>query len=122
MFRFTRLLPLLLILACAKTVDPTELFTKAETYYKDRKLVEALDHFQQFVSAFPDHESADRSSFMIAFIFANDLRDTLKAREAYTTFLSDFPAADAGLRASAEWELEHMGEDVSQLEFLDEPK
>jgi hypothetical protein len=119
MFRFTRLLPLLLILACAKSVDPIELFTKAETYYKDRKLVEALDHFQQFVTAFPEHERADRSSFMIAFIFANDLRDTLKAREAYTNFLGSYPNADAGLRSSAEWELEHMGQDVSSLQFLD---
>lgn len=115
------LLAALLAVSCGeKKPSADELIQKAETYYKDRKLVEALDHFQQFLSRFPDHERADRSSFMIGFIYANDLRDTLKGREAYQRFLADYPAADPGLRMSAQWELEHLGQDIGTLDFLEE--
>jgi hypothetical protein len=121
--RILSLLVLLLFaLSCGETKPPAaDLLQKGETYYKDRKLVEALDQFQQFVEYYPDSTQAARCSFMIGFIYANDFQDTLKAREAYQAFLKGFPAADPGLRTSAEWELKHLGQDISSLEFLGQP-
>jgi len=117
----TLVLVALLALSCGqKKPSADELILQAETYYKDRKLVEALDHFQQFLQFYPRHERADRSAFMVGFIFANDLKDTLKGREAYQRFLADYPDADPGLRTSAEWALEHLGQDIGALDFLDE--
>ncbi|MFA7331427.1 MAG: tetratricopeptide repeat protein [Candidatus Delongbacteria bacterium] len=113
---------LLFVLSCGESKPPaTELLSKGEMYYKDRKLVEALDQFKQFVEYYPDSSQAARCSFMIGFIYANDFQDTLRARQAYKSFLDAFPAADPGLRMSAEWELEHLGQNISELEFLNPP-
>jgi tetratricopeptide (TPR) repeat protein len=110
---------LLVVLSCGEQKPPArELLTKGEMYYKERKLVEAMDQFQQFVEYYPDSSQAARCAFMIGFIHANDFQDTLRAREAYQKFLADFPAADPGLRTSAEWELKHLGQDISDLDFL----
>jgi TolA-binding protein len=111
------LLVALLMISCSSKPDAGELISKAETYYKDQKLVEALESFQSYIEFYPQGEMAARSSFMIGFIFANDLKDSEKAKEAYGDFLKDYPQADPGLRASAEWELEHMGEEISTLNF-----
>jgi TolA-binding protein len=111
----------LLALSCGERVPPAdELIQKAESYYQQRKLVEALDSFQKFLKHHPRHERADRSAFMIGFIYANDLKDTLKGREAYESFLSGYPEADEGLRISAQWELAHLGRDIGDLDFLEE--
>jgi len=110
---------LLLTANCGENKPPAaDLLQKGEAYYKDRKLVEALDQFKQFVEYYPDSSQAGRCAFMVGFIYANDFQDTLRARESYTAFLKQFPAADAGLRSSAEWELKHLGQDISTLDFL----
>jgi hypothetical protein len=107
---------------CGEQKPPAaSLLQQGEAYYKDRKLVEALDQFKQFVEYYPDSTQAGRCAFMVGFIYANDFQDTLNARKAYTAFLKDFPAADAGLRGSAEWELKHLGQDISTLDFLAPP-
>jgi outer membrane protein assembly factor BamD (BamD/ComL family) len=112
---------LLFVMSCGESKPPAnDLLSKGELYYKDRKLVEALDQFKQFVEYYPDSSQAARCSFMIGFIYANDFQDTLRARESYKTFLSSFPKADPGLRMSAEWELEHLGQNISELEFLNQ--
>jgi TolA-binding protein len=118
---FMLVLTLIVAASCGPKVPPADqLMQQAETYYKDRKLVEALDQFRLFVSHYPKDEQAARCSFMVGFIYANDFKDTLRARESYEAFLKDYPAADEGLRQSAQWELEHLGQDVSNLPFLEE--
>ncbi len=115
------MLTALVLFSCGeRRPSADELINKAETYYRDRKLVEALDHFQQYLKSYPEAEMASRSAFMIGFIYANDLKDTTKARDAYSNFLADYPNADAGLRASAEWELEHLGQDIGAMDFLEQ--
>ncbi len=109
---------LVLLAACSSKPDCDQLFAQAEKYYQDRKLVEALEAFKTHVQNCPESEQASRCAFMIGFIYANDLQDTLKAREAYQEFLSKYPTADEGLRASAEWELQHLGSDISEVDFL----
>jgi len=119
MRHFLLLACLLTFLSCGEQKPPArELLTKGELYYKERKLVEAMDQFQQFVEYYPDSSQAARCAFMIGFIHANDFQDTLRAREAYQKFLADFLDADPGLRTSAEWELKHLGQDISDLDFL----
>lgn len=114
-------LAILTAIGCGqKKPSADELMQKAETYYKDRKLVEALDQFRLFVDHYPTNEHAPRCAFMVGFIYANDFKDTLRARQAYEGFLTNYPDADEGLQASAEWELRHLGEDVSELEFLED--
>jgi len=109
---------LVLCTSCGeKKPAAADLLRNGEIYYKDRKLVEAVDQFKQFVEYYPDSSQAPRCAFMIGFIYANEFKDTLKARAAYESFLTTFPNADEGLRRSAEWELEHLGQDISNLEF-----
>jgi tetratricopeptide (TPR) repeat protein len=116
------LVGLLFLLSCGETKPPAaDLLQKGEAYYKDRKLVEAMDNFKQYVEYYPDSSQAARCSFMIGFIYANDFQDTLRARQSYEAFLKAYPQADPGLRMSAEWELKHLGQDISNLDFLAPP-
>ena len=109
---------LVLLAACTSKPDCDQLFSQAEKYYQERKLVEALESFKDHVKNCPESERASRCAFMIGFIYANDMKDIEQAREAYESFLQNYPDADEGLRASAEWELEHLGSDISEVDFL----
>jgi hypothetical protein len=53
---------------------------------------------------------------MSAFIYANDLKDLEKARARYASFLEAFPQHE--LVPSVQWELEHLGQDISQIDLF----
>ena len=53
---------------------------------------------------------------MIAFIYAENLKDLEKAREEFTKFIQDYP--EDPLVESAKWELENMGKKLEDLPFF----
>lgn len=59
---------------------------------------------------------APQAQFMIGYIYANHLKDLGKAREAYETFRTKYP--DHELIASVNWELEHLGQDISDIDIF----
>jgi len=59
---------------------------------------------------------ASQCQFMIGFIYANMAADTSKAREAYTTFLENYP--DHNQSPPVEWEQKYLGKDINEIEEL----
>ncbi|MDZ7262494.1 MAG: tetratricopeptide repeat protein, partial [candidate division KSB1 bacterium] len=56
------------------------------------------------------------AQFMIGYLYANEIKDLDKARSAYQVFLEKYPENE--LVPSVKWELDHLGKDISEIEFL----
>jgi TolA-binding protein len=96
-----------------------------EIYFKIAQLTGTLKKFENCVDAYaqivklaPGHQNAPKAQFMIGYIYANELKNTEKAREAYTAFIEKYSAIDSGMTASAEFELKFLGKDISEIDFL----
>lgn len=82
-----------------------------------------LNDFEKSVEAhklllekYPDSKYAVQSLFMIGFIYANNINDLETAKEYYAKFLETYPESE--LVSSVQWELDHLGQDINEIEFL----
>jgi outer membrane protein assembly factor BamD (BamD/ComL family) len=102
---------------CAQGPTEEELFVKAKKAQEARDFYAAVSAYSEVVQAYPNGERADEAQFMIGFLYANDIRDIVKAKEAYNTFLETYAAtSDSGMVLSARWELANLGKDVEDIE------
>ncbi len=72
----------------------------------------AIDLHEQLIQNYPESDYLARARFMVGFIYANDLHDYDEAEKSYREFLEYH--ADNELAESVRWELEHLGQDVSE--------
>ncbi|MCB2211723.1 outer membrane protein assembly factor BamD [bacterium] len=108
---------LVLSTGCASGPSEEELFVKAKKAQEARDFYAAVAAYQAVVDAYPKGERADEAQFMIGFLYANDIRDTTMAKEAYKTFLDTYSTtSDSGMVMSARWELANLGKDVEDIE------
>lgn len=70
---------------------PEELFEMAQSA-KDPH--ERIEYYEQMVRRFPEFAQADRALFMVGFVYAEELADTLQARAAFERFLTAYPQSD----------------------------
>ncbi|MBN1466025.1 tetratricopeptide repeat protein [candidate division KSB1 bacterium] len=75
----------------------------------------AIETWQDLIDKHPDSRLITNTKFMIGYCFANDIKDLDKARESYENFLQEYP--DHELSASVEWELKHLGQDISEIDL-----
>ncbi|MBD3373940.1 tetratricopeptide repeat protein [candidate division KSB1 bacterium] len=75
----------------------------------------AIKAYKTLVEKYPDSPYCVKSSFMIGFLYANDLKDLDRAKAAYEEFLQKWPNDE--LAPSVEWELEHLGQDISEIQL-----
>ena len=97
---------------------PDVYFKIAQIASKLRKVHKCVDAYTRIVELAPDHEVAPKAQFMIGYIYANDLNDTTKAKQAYNKFLEKYADEDSGMTASARFELKYMGKDISEIGIL----
>ncbi len=83
------------------------------TLKQHKRAIETLRRLQR---AFPNSEYVPQAQFMIGFIYANSLKDFDNARVEYEKFLAEFPKNE--LATSVKWELENMGKDINEIDFL----
>ena len=76
----------------------------------------AIDAFQLLLRETPESRHAAQSQFMVGYIYANHIKDLEKARVAYETFKEKYPEHE--LTPSVDWELAHLGKDISELDFI----
>ena len=100
------------------SVYRTEALYRAGLVYTNafQEFDRAISLLSSVIEAYPEDHYSAQCQFMIGFIHANSTQDTAKAREAYTLFLQKYP--DHELVPSVEWELEHLGKDISQIPEL----
>ena len=75
--------------------------TKKEAFLK------AINVYTEYQSKYPDDSKTPQAMFMIGFIYANELVDTAKAKEAYSKYLELYP--DSEMAESAKAEIENLG-------------
>jgi len=83
-----------------------------------KKFHKCVDAYERIIELNPDHEMAPKAQFMMGYIYANELKDSTKAKAAYTAFLDKYSEVDSGMTASAQFELKYMGKDINEIEFL----
>lgn len=71
---------------------------------------------KRLIEKYPTSKLAAHSLFMIGFHYANNVNDLENGRIYYKKFLQDFP--DHELSSSVKWELDHLGQDINEIEFL----
>ena len=73
----------------------------------------AVQYYREFAGSYPDDKDAPLALFLIGFIYNNELQEFERAKTAYLSFLSQYP--DHEMAASAQFELEHLGEDAARV-------
>lgn len=79
----------------------------------------SIDAHLKLIEQYPQSNFAVQSLFMIGFICANNINDLDKAEKYYKEFLEKYP--DHELANSVKWELDHLGQDINEIEFLNQP-
>ena len=76
----------------------------------------AVDAHKRLVKKYPDSRFSAQSLFMIGYHYANSISDTVEARRYYEKFLAQYPEHE--LATSVQWELNFLGKDINEIEFL----
>ncbi len=95
----------------AKPRSEEELFTLAQ---ETEDPLTRLNYYSELVFNYPDGEHAAEAQFMIGFIHAEELSNYEAARNAFTRMKTLYP--DSALVPSADWMLEHMGDENPPFE------
>jgi len=83
---------------------------------KKEQFGEAVAVYERVVEKFPQSRYQPQSLFMIGYIYANHLKDFDKAKTYYDKFVEKYPEHE--LTASVQWELQHLGKDISDIDIF----
>ncbi|MFH0881699.1 MAG: tetratricopeptide repeat protein [bacterium] len=109
----------LLATGCAKKPTQDELQKGLEKAQVESNTEDAIGVYGKIIQYYPESAEAAKAQFMIGYLYANELNDTSKAREAFETFLDRYSAvSDSQLVLSAEMELRTMGQGVEAYEKM----
>lgn len=109
-----------LIAGCAKKPGEEELFTDAKRFQEQSQFQQAIDKYQQLIQLYPQSPLCAQSQFMIGYIYANHLQNFDQARQAYETYLENYPNDE--MAKDAKWELDHLGQDINSIDELVKPE
>lgn len=80
-----------------------------------KKFHKAIETWESLIEKHPTSRLITNTKFMIGYCYANDIKDLDKARESYQKFLDEYPEHE--LVESVKWELEHLGQDISEIDL-----
>ena len=106
-----------LILACGKEEKRSEekLYTLAQEAQSLGKSDDAIKYYQEILATYPESENNYKAQFMIGYVYAEQLKDYDRAKEAFSTVIERYP--DCDLAESAKWMIENVGQDSLGIEF-----
>ncbi len=107
---------LLMVASCQKEKPKTEeeLYTMAQEAMNKGNSHEALKYYQQILKVYPQSSNNYKAQFMMGYVYSEQLKDTVKAREAYQKVIEQYPNCD--LVGSASWMMGNAGK--GSLDFL----
>ena len=112
------LLLMALVLGGCSTKSPEELFELAQQAENDGDFKEAIDLYTMLLQKYPQNEHNYKAQFMIGFIYSEELNDLDQAKDAMQKVVDNY--SDCDLADDARWMLDHMGENLEQMEFSGE--
>lgn len=83
-----------LFLACGPERSPQEIFTAAQQALEAKEYERAIQCYRQLLKEYPGDENCDKAQFMIGLIYAENLQNLKKAREAFLKILEKYPHSD----------------------------
>jgi TolA-binding protein len=107
---------LLALAGCKSGPTEQEIFDKATAAQEQSDFPSAIKAYEELVQKFPKSTYAPKCQFMIGYLYANHMKDEGKARTAYQSFIKNYP--EDNLVKDAQWELDHLGQDVNQIDEL----
>jgi len=92
------------------------LYQLGMTYaHNAKEFHKAIETWERLIETYPNSRLVTNTKFMIGYCYANDIKDLDKARVAYEKFIEEYP--DHELVASVKWELDHLGQDISDIDL-----
>lgn len=88
----------------------------AWSYHNRQEFQKAVSTYQRLLEENPQSQHAAQAQFMVGYIYANEIKDLDRARQAYTAFQQKYPQHD--LSDDVAFELEHLGKDINEFDFL----
>ena len=107
---------IVVVAACKKGPTQDELFERAKKAQEDSKFPAAIEAYQEIVRLYPKSPQAPQCQFMVGYLYANHMKNMDEAKLAYQTFIRNYPEHE--LVKDAQWELDHLGKDVNEIEEL----
>ena len=102
--------------ACSEKKTEEEFFKTAQDFFSKEKFQLAIENYSKLIDNYPEGINAPKSLFMIAYIYANHIKNYEEAKKYYTLFIEKYPNHD--LTRSAEYELETLGQDINELSIF----
>jgi len=115
---FTVLVAVMLVAGCKSGASQQELFDQAKKCQEESNFTGAVEAYQEIVKRFPKSPQAPQCQFMVGYLYANHLNNNELASDAYKKFIRDYPEHE--LVKDAQWELDHIGKDVNEIEELNQ--
>lgn len=81
---------------------------------------QAINEYWKYYELFPDAKQTPTALFLIGFLYNNELKIIDSAATAYKLFLEKYPSHEMAL--SAQFELEHLGEEPEAMLPAEEAK
>lgn len=103
-------------IGCGPKITDGEMFAEANQHQREGKYDEAISTYNKLIDTYPASPYGPQARFMIGFIYANEMKDIENARKSYEKFLEIYP--DHEMAKDARWELDHLGEDINDIETL----
>ncbi len=88
----------------------------AWSYHNRQEFQRAVSTYQRLLEEMPQSSHAAQGQFMVGYIYANEIKDLDRARQAYSAFQKNYPQHD--LSDDVAFELEHLGKDINTFDFL----
>jgi outer membrane protein assembly factor BamD (BamD/ComL family) len=110
------LVSIIVFAGCKKGPSQEQLFEEAKKYQEQGNFQAAIQSYETIVKKFPRSPEAPQCQFMVGYLYANHMKNNDLARNAYQTFIKNYPEHE--LVKDAQWELDHLGQDVNQIEEL----
>ena len=81
---------------------------------------ERIQYYRDIVNNYPDHQHAPQALFMIGFVYAEELRDTQRAKKTFGELLREYP--DSEVAGSAQWMLDNIDKPHPSFESFESMK
>ena len=81
---------------------------------------ERIQYYRDIVNNYPDHKYAPQALFMIGFVYAEELRDTKRAKRTFDELIREYP--DSEVVESAKWMIENVDKPHPSFESFESMK
>ena len=99
---------------------PEAYFILGQAYQVKEDFQSAIEALEKIILEFPDSKDAEKSLFMIAYIYAENIGNFIEAERAFRKFIAKYP--DSEMFPSAEAMLKNMGKSLEQWDIFTEEK